>query len=54
MTTTRRWWVFALVCLALFMGALDNLVVTDPRTGQAPSLLYTSDFLFKVKGRTYE
>lgn len=28
MTTMRRWWVFALVCLALFMGALDSLVVT--------------------------
>jgi len=28
MTTSRRWWVFALVSLALFMGSLDNLVVT--------------------------
>ena len=37
MTTTRRWWVFALVCLALFMGALDSLVVTTalPAIGRA-------------------
>lgn len=28
MTTTRvRWWTFAIVCLALFMAMLDNLVV---------------------------
>lgn len=37
MTTMRRWWVFALVCLALFMGALDSLVVTTalPAIGRA-------------------
>ena len=37
MTTTHRWWVFALVCLALFMGALDSLVVTTalPAIGRA-------------------
>lgn len=37
MTTTRRWWAFALVCLALFMGALDSLVVTTalPAIGRA-------------------
>ena len=29
MTTTRSFWVFALLCLALFMGALDSLVVTS-------------------------
>ena len=28
MNTSRRWWIFAIVSLALFMGALDNLVVT--------------------------
>ena len=37
MTPTRRRWVFALVCLALFMGALDSLVVTTalPAIGRA-------------------
>jgi hypothetical protein len=37
MTPTHRWWVFALVCLALFMGALDSLVVTTalPAIGRA-------------------
>jgi len=28
MTTSRRWWSFAIVSLALFMAMLDNLVVT--------------------------
>jgi EmrB/QacA subfamily drug resistance transporter len=28
MTTSRRWWTFAIVSLALFMAFLDNLVVT--------------------------
>jgi len=28
MTTSQRWWSFAVVSLALFMGMLDNLVVT--------------------------
>src|SRR5713226_5902680 len=28
MTVARRWWTFAVVSLALFMGMLDNLVVT--------------------------
>jgi EmrB/QacA subfamily drug resistance transporter len=28
MTVTRRWWTFAIVSIALFMGMLDNLVVT--------------------------
>jgi len=28
MTTSRRWWSFAVVSLALFMAMLDNLVVT--------------------------
>jgi EmrB/QacA subfamily drug resistance transporter len=28
MTTARRWWTFAIVSIALFMGMLDNLVVT--------------------------
>jgi len=27
-STTNRWWTFAIVSLALFMGMLDNLVVT--------------------------
>src|SRR5947209_6107693 len=28
MNTSQRWWSFAVVSLALFMGMLDNLVVT--------------------------
>src|SRR5438270_9992776 len=29
MTATQtRWWTFAIVCIALFMSMLDNLVVT--------------------------
>jgi EmrB/QacA subfamily drug resistance transporter len=28
MSTTRRWWTFAVVSIALFMAMLDNLVVT--------------------------
>jgi EmrB/QacA subfamily drug resistance transporter len=28
MNATRRWWTFAIVSIALFMGMLDNLVVT--------------------------
>src|SRR5579859_7612460 len=28
MSATARWWTFAVVSLALFMGMLDNLVVT--------------------------
>ena len=37
MTTTRRWWTFAIVSIALFMGMLDNLVVTTalPAIGRA-------------------
>jgi hypothetical protein len=37
MNAASRWWVFALVCLALFMGALDSLVVTTalPAIGRA-------------------
>ena len=27
MTARTRWWTFAIVCLALFMAMLDNLVV---------------------------
>ncbi|HEU0168791.1 MAG TPA: DHA2 family efflux MFS transporter permease subunit [Chloroflexota bacterium] len=35
--TTRRWWTFALVCVALFMTMLDNLVVITalPSIGRA-------------------
>ena len=28
MSNDNRWWTFAVVSLALFMGMLDNLVVT--------------------------
>src|SRR5260370_39987999 len=41
MTTTRRWWVFALVCLALFMGALDSLVVTTALHARLSDLEWT-------------
>jgi len=35
--TARRWWTFALVCVALFMTMLDNLVVITalPSIGRA-------------------
>lgn len=34
---THRWWTFAIVSIALFMGMLDNLVVTTalPSIGRA-------------------
>jgi EmrB/QacA subfamily drug resistance transporter len=34
---SHRWWTFAIVCIALFMGMLDNLVVTTalPSIGRA-------------------
>ena len=37
MTAARRWWTFAIVSIALFMGMLDNLVVTTalPAIGRA-------------------
>jgi hypothetical protein len=42
MTTTRRWWVFALICLALFMRALDSLVVTTALSAIGRSQAYQS------------
>ncbi len=38
MATSRRWWVFAIVSLALFMGMLDNLVVTTALSSIQKSL----------------